>query len=307
MAKFQQPKGDMFQQRKPGVAAQANDKVVAKVVVGAQRLPTTDKVAGKAVPGDFVHPRSQHNVICMVEHEGDQWMQLGRFRWIKSRDGVEVLAAVDGVFPKIGPDHPRAPWRALLKDEQARQPAVRAEQASAWEQIDEDADDVGRAIAEAAIDLMGLAESAAKDSPFSTLMDALAAHHSNPGLRVGLKGWSAPIAALVQAEGRRLAWASPAGWDRHPLQVWPINPEQLETTARAKGLWRSNAGDAALDDEDIPVGSIVVATEPDGVPFAATAIGLSEQGHLLCVGSAKGRPVSLLEIEQQTVLGVVAP
>jgi hypothetical protein len=51
----------------------------------------------------------------------------------------------------------------------------------------------------------------------------------------------------------------------------------------------------------------VVATEPDGVPFAATAIGLSEQGHLLCVGSAKGRPVSLLEIKQRTVLGVVAP
>ena len=308
MARFQQPRGLMFQQgAKP--APPLPPGAGLKMTVGPDRLFTTQTKAGKVLPGDFVHPRSVHSVMKIEEDDkGDEWMQIGRFRWVKSREGVDVRAAIDGKFPVIGPDHPKAPWRAALSEEQGLHGGIRALQASAWERIPEDANELEQAIAEAAIGMIGLASSSAKGSPFSVIVGALSEHHADPKIGVGIKGWGAPIAALIQAEGLKLPWSSAAAWARHPLGAWPAGLAQLEELARKRGAWLS-AEEAKLTEGECPVGAILVVKprEEGAQVCACILVGGDEEGDLFCLGSVGDRPVGIVQVDLDAVLGVVLP
>ena len=307
MARFQQPRGLMFQQgAKPAPQTPGS---TLKVTVGAERLFTTQTKAGKALPGDFLHPRSIHNVMGVEEDDkGDEWMQIGRFRWVKTREGVDVRAAIDGKFPVIGPDHPKAPWRSALSEEQGLHGGIRALQASAWERIPEDANELEQAIAEAAINMIGLASSSAKGSPFSVIVGALSEHHADPKIGVGIKGWGAPIAALIQAEGLKLPWSSAAAWARHPLGAWPAGLAQLEELARKRGVWLS-AEEAKLTEGECSVGAILVVKprEEGAQVCACILVGGDEEGDLFCLGSVGDRPVGIVQVDLDAVLGVVLP
>jgi hypothetical protein len=296
----------MFQQgARP--APPENSESALRVTVGAERLFTTQAKGGKVLPGDFLHPRSIHNVMVIEEDsKGDEWMQVGRFRWVKTREGLDVRAAIDGKFPVIGPDHPKAPWRAALSEEQDLHGGVRALQAHAWDRIPEDVSEVEQAIAEAAIGMIGLASSSAKGSPFSVIVGALSAQ--DPKINVGIKNWSAPIAALIQAEGLKLPWSSASAWARHPLGAWPASLAQLEELARKQGVWLS-VEEAKLTEGECPVGSIV-AVKPRGEGAEACAsilIGGDEEGDLFCLGSVGDRPVGIIRADLDAVLGVVLP
>ena len=306
MARFQQPKGLMFQQGARPAPPETSESTL-RVTVGAERLLTTQTKGGKVLPGDFLHPRSIHNVMVIEEDSrGDEWMQIGRFRWVKTREGIDVRAAIDGKFPVIGPDHPKAPWRTALSEEQDLHGGVRALQASAWDRIPEDVNEIEQAIAEAAIGMIGLASSSAKGSPFSVIVGALSAQ--DPKVNVGIKGWSGPIAALIQAEGLKLPWSSVSAWARHPLGAWPASLAQLEELARKQGVWLS-VEEAKLTEGECPVGSIVVV-KPRGDSAEACAsilIGGDEESDLFCLGSVGDRPVGVIRVDLDAVLGVVLP
>lgn len=308
MARFQQPRGLMFQQMGKPATQPTPQGSSQKMVVGIERIFTTQTKNGKTLPGDFLSPGSTHAVMAIEEDEkGDEWMQVGRFRWAKTREGLDVRAAIDGNFPVIGPDHPKAPWRSALSDEQGLHGGIRALQASAWDRIPEDANELEQAIAEAAISMIGLASSSAKGSPFSTIMGALSVHHADPKIGVGLKGWGPSVAALIQAEGLKLPWSSAASWARHPLGAWPVSLAQLEELARKRGVWLS-AEEAKLVEGECPVGAIVIAKPKGGAhPCACILIGGDEAGDLFCLGSMDDHPVGIVQADLDSVLGLVVP
>ena len=309
MARFQQPRGLMFQQgAKPPPPPPPSDPVL-KMTVGPSRLFVAQTKGGKVNPTDFLGPGSICGVMAVEEDDkGDEWMRIGRFRWVKSREGIDVRAAIDGKFPVIGPDHPKAPWRVALNEEQGLHGGIRPLQASAWERIPEDANELEQAIAEAAISVIGLASSSAKGSPFSVIVGALSAHHADPKIGVGIKGWGAPIAALIQAEGLKLPWSSAAAWAHHPLGAWPASLAQLEELARERGVWLS-AEEAKLSDGECPVGAIIIAKprEEGAQVCASILVGGDEEGDLFCLGSVGDRPVGIVQVDLDAVLGVLLP
>lgn len=309
MARFQQPRGMMFQQgAKPAPPQPVSDSTL-KMTVGPNRLFVAQTKGGKVNPVDFLGPGSICGVKVVEEDEhGDEWMQIGRFRWVKTREGVDVRAAIDGKFPVIGPDHPKSPWRAALNEEQGLHGGIRGLQASAWERIPEDANELEQAIAEAAISMIGLASSSAKGSPFSVIVGALSEHHADPKIGVGIKGWGAPIAALIQAEGLKLPWSSAAAWARHPLGAWPASLAQLEELARKQGVWLS-AEEAKLTEGECPVGAIVVIKpQREGAQVCASIlVGGEEESDLFCLGSVDDHPVGIVQVDLDAVLGVVLP
>lgn len=307
MARFQQPRGLMFQQGTKPPPPPPPPEAFLKMTVGPNRLFVAQTKGGKVNPTDFLSPGSICGVKVVEEDEhGDEWMQIGRFRWVRSRKGSDILAAIDGKFPVIGPDHPESPWRAALSEEQGLHGGIRPLQASAWERIPEDANDLEQAVAEAAIGMIGLASSSAKGSPFSVIVGALSEHHADPKIGVGIKGWGAPIAALIQAEGLKLPWSSAAAWARHPLGAWPASLAQLEELARKRGVWLS-AEEAKLTDGECPVGAIVVVKPQSDSAQACAAIlvGGDEEGNLFCLGSVNDHPVGVVEVDLDAVLGVV--
>ena len=69
MARFQQPRGLMFQQQGAKPPPPPPPGAGLKMTVGPDRLFTTQTKAGKVLPGDFVHPRSVHSVMVVEEDD----------------------------------------------------------------------------------------------------------------------------------------------------------------------------------------------------------------------------------------------
>jgi hypothetical protein len=303
MGQFSQPRGSMFMKR-PSPEAPTKTESTDRLVVGKTKILVYQTKGGKISPGDFLSAHSSHAILAIeADAEGDEWVQIGRFRWAKTRVGLEYFAAINGIFPEIGLDHPSAPWRLALNEEQESTGAVRESQADAWDHIPEDATKAQESIAAASISLVGLTESASKASPFVTLMEALSAHVGVKH-RVAATTWSAPLAVLMQAIGLKLPWASPGAWPRHPLGGWAQDCAGIEEAARQRGLWLDAAEEGALDAHDSPLtGSICIYVEGD-TKLAGVVIDLTQYGDVFCISGQQNRSVQPVTVKADQVLGL---
>lgn len=300
---FSQPRGSMYM-KKSGPEVPVKSGSTDRLIVGKTKILVYQTKGGKISPGDFLSAHSSHAILAIeVDAEGDEWVQIGRFRWAKTRSGLEYFAAINGIFPEIGLDHPSAPWRLALNEEQESTGAVRDSQADAWDHIPEDATKVEESIAAASISLIGLTESASKASPFVTLMEALSAHVGVKH-RVAAATWSAPLAVLMQAIGLKLPWATPGAWSRHPLGGWAQDCAGIEEAARQRGLWLDATEPGALDaHEHALTGSICVYTEGE-TKFAGVIIDLTEYGDVFCISGQQNRSVQPVTVKADRVFGV---